>query len=379
MIAKYPDVTVLFRPFNEMNGDWCNYCAYHTSRDPQIYVELYRFYKWVTIKNGKITVSLTPDTAKTGSTMESSASAGGNVEPCIHTNPNLLDNWYFGNPVNQRGATSYIGGNYTIDRWTVSSNNTGASLAIEGDGVVLSATSDKAAQFIQGNEFSDLLVGKTITFSALVKDVSGRFGVSVARSKTAMYNENGIANSPNITTDGIVSMTFTVPDVLTTSQFLNFVCTVHSGSSAKLIAVKLELGDTQTLAHKDASGNWVLNEIPDYGEQLRKCQRYQLVVGRNASATTPFGYGLIVTAGTLLLVSVPTPVTMRADANVTFVGNVAAAVSGQVVAVTATKAYVTQDGQTIVCTLAGNAAAQNGCTLRTPAGMDNYVLLDCNL
>lgn len=43
MIAKYPDVTVLFRPFNEMNGDWCNYCAFHTSRDPQIYVELYRY------------------------------------------------------------------------------------------------------------------------------------------------------------------------------------------------------------------------------------------------------------------------------------------------------------------------------------------------
>ncbi len=43
MIAKYPDVTVLFRPFNEMNGDWCNYCAYHTSRDPQIYVELYKY------------------------------------------------------------------------------------------------------------------------------------------------------------------------------------------------------------------------------------------------------------------------------------------------------------------------------------------------
>lgn len=43
MIAKYPDVTVLFRPFNEMNGDWCNYSAYHTSRDPQIYVELYRY------------------------------------------------------------------------------------------------------------------------------------------------------------------------------------------------------------------------------------------------------------------------------------------------------------------------------------------------
>lgn len=43
LIASYPNVTVLFRPFNEMNGDWCNYSAFHTSRDPQIYVELYRY------------------------------------------------------------------------------------------------------------------------------------------------------------------------------------------------------------------------------------------------------------------------------------------------------------------------------------------------
>lgn len=43
LVASYPGVTVLFRPFNEMNGDWCNYSAFHTSRDPQLYVELYRY------------------------------------------------------------------------------------------------------------------------------------------------------------------------------------------------------------------------------------------------------------------------------------------------------------------------------------------------
>ena len=39
-------------------------------------------------------------------------------------------------------------------------------------------------------------------------------------------------------------------------------------------AAKLELGSQQALAHQDTNGNWVLNEIPDYGEQLAKCQRY---------------------------------------------------------------------------------------------------------
>lgn len=34
---------VLFRFCNEMNGDWCSYSAYHTSRDPEIFKELYKY------------------------------------------------------------------------------------------------------------------------------------------------------------------------------------------------------------------------------------------------------------------------------------------------------------------------------------------------
>lgn len=43
LVARYPKVTVLFRPFNEMNGDWCTYSAYHTSRDTEIYKNLYKY------------------------------------------------------------------------------------------------------------------------------------------------------------------------------------------------------------------------------------------------------------------------------------------------------------------------------------------------
>lgn len=34
---------VLMRPFNEMNGEWCNYSSFHTSRDPDVYIRLYRY------------------------------------------------------------------------------------------------------------------------------------------------------------------------------------------------------------------------------------------------------------------------------------------------------------------------------------------------
>ncbi|MEA4926178.1 MAG: glycosyl hydrolase [Syntrophomonadaceae bacterium] len=41
-VAKFGH-PVLFRPFNEMNGDWCPYSAYYTSRDPEIFKELYKY------------------------------------------------------------------------------------------------------------------------------------------------------------------------------------------------------------------------------------------------------------------------------------------------------------------------------------------------
>ena len=34
---------VLFRPFNEMNGDWCPYSSYHTSKDTMVFKETYRY------------------------------------------------------------------------------------------------------------------------------------------------------------------------------------------------------------------------------------------------------------------------------------------------------------------------------------------------
>ena len=45
---------------------------------------------------------------------------------------NLLDNSDFRNPVNQRGATSYSGSVYTIDRWFLWSDNGKANLTIDG-------------------------------------------------------------------------------------------------------------------------------------------------------------------------------------------------------------------------------------------------------
>ena len=192
--------------------------------------------------------------------------------PC---NPNLLDNWYFGNPVNQRGASGTISTEgYFFDRWKLVSG----SVTINSGGIVLNGTIAQVLEYA---------AGQTVTATVLTPD-----GVT---DVTPVYDDE--------------TKTFTV-----TTQ----------GKTIR--AVKLELGTQQTLAHQE-NGAWGLNEIPDYGEQLRRCQRYCFVWGYGAKKTSCLAVMQCVQPGVLFGL-IPTPVTMRNNPVVTggslttFAGNV---------------------------------------------------------
>ena len=80
------------------------------------------------------------------------------------SNPNLLDNWYFGNPVNQRGQTSYTVAGYGIDRW----KTTNTVLTILDNSIKLTSASDYQ-NFVQIIDNAKRLAGKTVTISFLYK------------------------------------------------------------------------------------------------------------------------------------------------------------------------------------------------------------------
>ena len=165
----------------------------------------------------------------------SGSTIGTKAFPC---NPNLLDNWYFGNPVNQRGQTSYTGVGYTVDRWRIN----GGGLSVTSTGLQF----DASYVLFQPLDLPISLPNTIATVSFMLADGNVYSGLlsagyaavgpySVANDNSnILYINKATANAPNI------------------------------------LAVKLELGSVQTLAHQE-NGNWVLNEIPDYGEQLYRC------------------------------------------------------------------------------------------------------------
>ena len=104
-----------------------------------------------------------------------------------YSNPNLLDNWYLGNPVNQRGISSGNGpvNAYGIDRWKFLNAGT---LTIGSDYIAIA--SDQHAytlqQYIEPGRFAGV-IGKTATLSALVKG-SGRLKISLGSSSAGAYS-----------------------------------------------------------------------------------------------------------------------------------------------------------------------------------------------
>lgn len=228
-------------------------------------------------------------------------------------NPNLLDNWYFGNPVDQRAGwvvppnvmlyedadltvekwpsgtsipvtfindtvahltgfpyyckrsaciRGYATSEYAIDRWRIGSSGT---LTIQ-NGYITFSSNDEIGRNLE--EYLDDFPAGTYTLSALVEN--GADARLIAGANDTFYAANISDDSKQV-----VSVTFVKT---TTGRVTVYLQSINKAVS--WFAVKLELGSQQTLAHQE-NGAWVLNEIPDYGEQLRRCQRYYWKVDHN--------------------------------------------------------------------------------------------------
>lgn len=233
---------------------------------------------------------------------EALTASGGGV------NPNLLDNGFFGNPVNQRGGyyvpqgaiiysdsslsesnkigpaayacmvvektstyvkvqdakasssyyyaavnaaiPGYCGDRYTVDRWHLTSDGV---LTVEDEGIRL--TSGALFEPFE-YELSSSLKGKTVTYSFFFAD-------------NTLVTKSAVIPSAWGNWDSLIE----IGDIQLIGLESGKRIWARYSSTTTAIAAKLEIGSTQTLAHKEGD-KWVLNEIPDYGEQLRRCQRY---------------------------------------------------------------------------------------------------------
>ena len=223
-------------------------------------------------------------------------------------NRNLLDNWYFVGggsqegggqfPINQRGQTSYTGAIYGIDRYK---GMYGAEVVDLEDGCLsLTFSNNQGISQILAPDVLQALEGQTVTQTILWYLSSGNYA-----NAGLVVNETPML-TPGIQSVGsqwmITSNTVQMPDSIQSASF-----TISGDGNIKVKAVKLELGDHQTLAYQDEEGNWQLFETPDYGEELAKCQRYYW----DSGAENFGGCSGIGSATSILTCACQFPVTMR--------------------------------------------------------------------
>lgn len=286
--------------------------------------------------------------------------------PC---NPKLLRNWYFGNPVNQRngyvvppgtnykdvgdgtdvGATStyvkvdsfsgnnalitidgtqyfvqpggyvrgYTGKGYGIDGWLTQTpwGESGETVTVEDGCIKLASVAvpeypTSYGKWQQIIEAKAALVGKVVTAAIFVESVVSGDGpgvfLGIGDSATAVSG-----NEVQITAPGVYAVTNSWTEAMD-----RVYVRVSRGSTTpaevSIKAISLELGSVQTLAHQE-NGVWVLNEIPDYGEQLRRCQRYFYRLNSHA-----YGWTYNNAVANCLI---PLPVTLRTAPVITLNGS----------------------------------------------------------
>lgn len=184
-------------------------------------------------------------------------------------NPNILDNAIFVGggsqnsrltlPINTNGLTTYNAIGDTINRWFHES--TTGTIVLHDDFLNWYTSSSGNDCFIQTapKDYALALVGKTLTLSVL--ETNGAF-----YTKTFQLYSSGsdyVSDTLHCSSGLDVCMHYFTGS--NSYQLCRF--TLSSNKNCEIKAVKLELGDIQTLAHEE-NNTWILNEIGNYNEQL---------------------------------------------------------------------------------------------------------------
>lgn len=282
--------------------------------------------------------------------------SGGNnypVCPNIPIRPNLIDNAYFVGggagwgvfPINQRGQSAYTSG-YGIDRWYGTCN---LSLLVDGISIAKSTHNEPFNQVLSPQS-AEMIKGETLTFSVLTTDgqlltATGEVPADWESSPTNLYLMRLPFANKMYFDLALQSVNQLPPRARLVAASAN------AGDSVSVAAIKLELGEGQTLAYKKADGTWArLPQNLDYQQELAKCQAY---LWRGSK----LHFHAYRSAGFNAVIQIPLPVPMRVDSPAVTIDGLLISSTGASEAITPIKTYGATSGilmvETTVSTLEG--------------------------
>ena len=211
--------------------------------------------------------------------------------------PNRLINPYFVRAVNQIGNKSASGPNkMLIDGWKICGYESGTATVTE-TGISLTGRLD-FGQVLESNWLPDTS-GTYITISCLLSN--GELAWKTQKLANNIASEDVLTPLPPY---GYLHFARHWPSIEANTDLFYF--GVNCETQFSVVAAKLELGDAQTLAHKE-NGVWVLNRTTRYEDELRRCQEQYI----NTTGDLNSPYALQAVNSNTLFGSATFPVEMR--------------------------------------------------------------------
>lgn len=188
-----------------------------------------------------------------------------------YSNRNILDNWYFQNPINQLNKATYNTAGICIDRWNLS---VGATVNLIGNSHLNLHFSEANYSYLQQLIPNPTYYrGLQLTLSAWIKCSQGRIAMTVGdRNK-----QFGITHIDPSTEWKLIKTTFIVPNYAI-DLIVNFI-NQNVVSDVDIAYVKLETGGVQTLMHYEGPNIVLTDPIPNTADMLIRCARYMQVIG----------------------------------------------------------------------------------------------------
>ena len=184
---------------------------------------------------------------------------------------NLLDNSDFRNPVNQRGAITYEGAGYGIDRWKC--RVVLQTMEVRSSDITITATGGSYAGILQKVENMSKLAGKTVTFAAKIYSNVAPELVFFDASGQTLALKIGITGATQT-----IILTYDVPSDATADSVVPTILlrTSASGDYMRIYWAALY------------EGAYTVDTLPayvpkGYAAELAECQRYYQFIPEQTS------------------------------------------------------------------------------------------------
>ena len=186
-------------------------------------------------------------------------------------------------------------GGFTFDRWWAK-NAVVSKLKSAVEGFSLNTqTANTTASLRQAIPNSGRLVGRKVILSVFVSYMGASANVKLYKAPSVNSPASSLVEiGSKSLVKGLNTLVLTIPNDIGGTTYPHLLVSIETwvAGGVSITAAKLQLGTRQTLAYQDASNNWLLRDIPNKVIETLRCNGAPVDIGGQGMLVVPEDIGL---------------------------------------------------------------------------------------